>query len=108
MNMATFIILMRKMNIIERNKSFTIESFKERSAALANFLAENPPLTYCIIIRMDSSNKINYRAMFLDKKYWIAVFKTVFFSNLYHSLHLVKRAKHNHGRSLAFFFWLFF
>lgn len=60
------------MNIIERNKSFTIESFKERSAALANFLAENPPLTYCIIIRMDSSNKINYRAMFLDKKYWIA------------------------------------
>lgn len=60
------------MNIIERNKSFTIESFKERSAALANFLAENPPLTYCIIIRMDSSNKITYRAMFLDKKYWIA------------------------------------
>lgn len=60
------------MNIMERYKSFTMASVEQRAKALANFLVENPPSTPCSLICMCSPIKNTYRAMFFDKKYWIA------------------------------------
>ncbi len=58
------------MNFIERNKSFTIESFEERSAALASFLADNP-LSKSYVLLCGPLGKI-YQVIFPHKKYWIA------------------------------------